>query len=146
MYRINVFASVAAELLTIAGCAAPAPDAGATVEVAALTATGITFSANNSIADEHCRVHTSRTSQWPAGRQLLIYRGTTLRGACTVDGGGAVDADTIEMSRTMMKDRVWLTADGMDPNNANQIVASITGVTVRNETPSHPRRRRSPRR
>jgi hypothetical protein len=76
---------------------------------------------------------------WPQVRvRSGLTRGTTLRGACTVDGGGTVAADTIEMSRTMMKDRVWLSADGMDPNNANQIVTSITGVTVRDEAPSAP--------
>src|SRR4051812_31625963 len=98
MYRINVSAIMSVGLLGFVGCAAEAP--GAALEGAALTATGMTFSATSGIADEHCRVHTSRATQWPAGRQLVIYRGATLRGACTVDGGGAIDADTIEMSRT----------------------------------------------
>lgn len=138
MYRIHVSATMSVGLLAIAGCALDAPAADLAAEAAALTVTGMTISANNAIADEHCRVHTSRAAQWPAGRQLLVYRGTTLRGACTIDGGGAIGADTIEMSRTMMKNRVWLSADGMDPNNASQIVASIAGVTVRDEAPSAP--------
>jgi hypothetical protein len=126
-------------LLSFAGCIdQPDDDAAVGAEPAALTAAEITFSANNAIADEHCRVHTSRAAQWPAGRQLLIYRGSTLRGACTVDSGGAIDANTIEMSRVMMMNRVWLSDDGMDPNNPSQIVSTITGVTVRDETPTAP--------
>jgi len=135
MVRVHVHTVMTAGLLAVAGCAAE-PGAGAAS--AALTAGAITFSANNAIADEHCRVHTSLSASWPAGHQVLIYRGTVLRGACTVEGGGTIAAGTIEMSREMMKDRVWLDSDGMDPGNPGQIVATISGVTVRDETPSAP--------
>jgi hypothetical protein len=135
MYRFNVAIDISVWLLVIADYAAPASHA---VGATALTATGMTIAANNGITDEHCRVHTSRAAQWPAGRQLLVYRGTTLRGACTIDGGGAISANTIEMSRRMMKNRVWLSTDGMDPSNSNQIVASITGVTMRDEARAAP--------
>jgi hypothetical protein len=138
MVRINVSAFSSAGLLAIAGCAIEAAGVEVSVETAGVTVAAMTISANNDIADEHCRVHTKRQWHWPAGRQLLIYRGATLRGACTVDGGGAIAVDTIEMSRAMMKNRVWLSADGMDPNNGGQIAASISGVTVRNEAPSSP--------
>ena len=136
MYRINFFAIMSVGLVVV-GCTVEASITDVAIETTGLTATGMTISAATGIADEHCRVHTTRAAQWPAGRQLLIYRGTTLRGACTVDGGGTIGANTIEMTRTMMMNRVWL-GDGMDPLNPTQIVASITGVTVRNEVPSAP--------
>lgn len=136
--RINVSAIMSVGLLAITGCEDVAPADDVATAAAALTAFGMTFSANSGIADEHCRVHMSRAAQWPAGQQLLIYRGPTLRGVCTIDGGGAISPDTIEMSRTMMKNRVWIDTDGMAPGMPPKIVATISGVTVRNETPAVP--------
>ncbi len=135
MYRINISVIRSAGLLAIAGCAIEASRVDVSVETVGVA---MTISANNGIADEHCRVHLKFQPAWPAGRQLLIYRGAILRGACTVDSDGAIDLHTVEMSRTMMKNRVWLPADGMDPSNGGQIVSSISGVTVRNDAPSSP--------
>ncbi len=57
---------------------------------------------------------------------------------CTVDAGGTIDASTIEMSRAMMKNRVWLSADGMDPNNAGQIVSTVDGDDTMREYTTTP--------
>src|SRR5262245_51199739 len=98
MHRIQISFFMSVALLFVGSCAVepPADDVGA--EASALSAGSITFSANGAVADEHCRVHADRAADWPAGRQLLIYRGSTLRGSCTVDAtASTIGADTIEM-------------------------------------------------
>ncbi|SEU15269.1 hypothetical protein [Stigmatella erecta] len=89
-----------------------------------LVLTGQKFVVNGDMGDdnERCRVPSSLLggANFRANRQLLIRRGTTLRGLCTVD----VVASTsgfFEMSEDGFSRRVWLNSD---PSN------DATGYTV----------------
>jgi hypothetical protein len=97
----------------------------------ALTATNLTVVLGSETNDEHCYVPASLLSTDPATNkfhpweQLLIYRGTTLRGICTVDPAPSASSN-IEMSPTGFSNRV---ASNQTEVNAG----AATGVTVTNE-------------
>jgi hypothetical protein len=133
-YRKQMFA-------TLALAAAPAclTDEDATArEATALEVTTITFAADNSVAAEHCRVHNDRLAAWPAGSQLLIYRGTRLRGMCTVEMDHPTtptitDVNQIRARQTLLDERV---RDGVTAPGEAIGLTPISGVTVRNEATS----------
>jgi len=136
-------AAAAAGAIGLGGCAAvdaahddPALEQGG----AALERTGMTITENASVSAEGCRVGVDGAGAraWPAGRQLLIYRGGVLRGMCTVEqathGSGV---DTILANRDVMVERIWQSGDGAPP--AASITwtlptgSSSTTVTVRDQ-------------
>lgn len=107
--------------------------AGATT-AAALEITSASFVADSSVPAEHCRVHSTRLAAWPAGSQLLIFRGTRLRGMCTVQADNATtptvtSADQIRASQTLLNERVRDGTSSSEPAGTTP----ITGVTVRNQ-------------
>jgi hypothetical protein len=57
-------------------------------ETASLVIANATFVETAGVPLEHCRVATARLATWTAGRQPLIFRGSLLRGMCTVDASG----------------------------------------------------------
>lgn len=109
-----------------------ARDPAITTEAAGLEVASVTFTTNDALHREHCRVHTSRwtatngANRWNSGTQLLIFRGDTLRGMCTVDGLAHSDGgvDEIRVHSESLLRRVALASDGNAPT-------TVTGVTVR---------------
>ncbi|MDC0745074.1 poly-gamma-glutamate hydrolase family protein [Polyangium mundeleinium] len=110
------------------------------VNQAALNQSSITVTVDSSMTSkERCRVPSSMfdsmhansyvapgetydTTKFHYGEQLLIKRGTTLRGLCTVDGVASSTSD-IQVSQTLFTNRVALAGE----------TTSATGVTVSNE-------------
>jgi hypothetical protein len=101
-----------------------------TADPVGLQVASATFVTNNNVPEEHCRVHQDRitnvadATRWRRGTQLLIFRGTTLRGMCTVNAtahSGGVDE--IQVSALALTRRVALASEGS--------ATTITGVTVR---------------
>ncbi|TKC95760.1 hypothetical protein [Polyangium fumosum] len=104
----------------------------------ALNQSSITVTVDSSMTSkERCRVPSSMfdslhantyqppsydTTKFHRGEQLLIKRGTTLRGLCTVDGVASSTSD-IQVSQTLFTNRVALAGE----------TTSATGVTVSNE-------------
>jgi hypothetical protein len=103
----------------------------------------VTFRAVSGIPPEHCRVHTNRfhlnaaphdDNYWRAGTQLLIFRGATLRGMCTVDDTAhsiAMGDEIIQVSQTTLDNRVWQDSDGNYTSLTTPYSTEILNVTVR---------------
>ncbi len=69
------------------------------------------FQVNTSISSaEHCRVPQSRLADFQANRQLLIRRGTALRGLCTVETLASASGD-FEMNQAGFDNRVKISGD-----------------------------------
>ena len=116
----------AAVALSIGGCLGLDPTGGDPTgedpelgqDTAALERIGVTITEDNNVPAERCQVGVDASGDraWPAGRQLLLYRGVALRGMCTVDaathGSGLT---TILASRDVMVERIWESADGGPP-------------------------------
>jgi len=101
-------------------------------EASPLEVTTITMQQNSGIGDEHCRVDASRIAAWPAGRQLVIYRGSTLRGMCTVDAlTHNLGANVVLVNYDVMKRRVWASS-----TDGSTVPSSITNVTLRDQQTS----------
>jgi hypothetical protein len=114
-------AAAAAGALSLGGCfdlGVPGEDPTLGQREAATERTGLTITEDATVPAEHCRVGVDAggAPAWPAGRQLLLYRGSTLRGMCTVDptthGSGV---NTIVAHRDVMVERIWEGADGSPP-------------------------------
>ncbi|KFA88355.1 hypothetical protein [Archangium violaceum] len=83
------------------------------------------FKVNTSISSaERCRVPQSRQADFPPDRQLLIHRGTVLRGLCTVESTASASGD-FEMSQEGYDKRV--------KNSGDAATESIATVQVSNQ-------------
>lgn len=127
---------IIALVLTAAGPGCLAGDRGtaAATTAAALEITSASFVADSSVPAEQCRVHSTRLADWPAGSQLLIFRGARLRGMCTVQADSVASptvtsADQIRASQALLDERVRDGLSGTEPAGTTP----ITGVTVRNQ-------------
>jgi phage replication-related protein YjqB (UPF0714/DUF867 family) len=82
------------------------------------------FKVNTSIASaERCRVPQSLQADFQADRQLLIRRGTVLRGLCTVESTASASGD-FEMSQEGFDNRVKLSGDADTESTSTVQVAN----------------------
>ena len=134
--------------LSIGGCLGLDPSGGAPTGddpglgqgAAALERTGVTITEDANLPAEHCQVgvDASGAPAWPAGRQVLLYRGAVLRGMCTVDAATHPSGVTaIRAHRDVMVERIWESADGALPAAGITwtlpTASSTTTVTVRDQ-------------
>ncbi|PTL76844.1 hypothetical protein [Vitiosangium sp. GDMCC 1.1324] len=128
MKRSSRLLGTLAPLLLAAGCGpdasldrAPGSDG---VTSSSLVLDGQKFKVNTGIAStEHCRVPQSRQADFQANRQLLIRRGTTLRGLCTVEATASASGD-FEMNQEGFDNRVKISGDNATETSADVQVAN----------------------
>ncbi|XXX78358.1 poly-gamma-glutamate hydrolase family protein [Sorangium sp. So ce134] len=129
-------ASLVSGFLTacVAHHSAPAVD----IAGSELIATGLTFRVAAGVADEACRLDSSRLNdtyppdqdRFLAGTQLRIERTDAdgmvwLTGLCTVQDGGAIGFNTVEVSQAKFSGGVLL------PGTDTGSPSSVSGVTIR---------------